>query len=90
MKTSVTAATNLSPETTPGFSGESELLIQFQSPDNSPVFQTTTAVIESEWTSRTHRERPTEDSPLSELALSPMSLSKEENVSLLSPPVHQR
>lgn len=91
MKTSVTAATNLSPETTPVLSSENEPLIRFQSTENSPILQTTTAVIESEWTSRTQRERLADEtdywrsscSAESELTLSPMSLAKQENMSLL-------
>lgn len=89
MKSSVTAATDLSPEGSPLLSGENEPLIGFQSTDNTPVTQTTTAVIESEWISRMGRNEPVDTwtssrNMQSELALSPLSLTTHDTTSLIS------
>jgi len=95
MKSSITAATDLSPEgRSPVLSGENVPLIDIKSADNTPTQQMTTAVIESEWMSRpvepSTRQvhfagisiKKTRIPSHSELALNPLSLATRDSSSL--------
>ncbi len=100
MKSSVTAATDLSPSEgrSPVLSGENVPLIDIESADNTPSPQMTTVVIESEWMSRTVEPstrqvhfagipRKSRITSHSELALNPLSLAAHDSssASLISP-----
>lgn len=99
MKSSVTAATDLSPSEgrSPVLSGENVPLIDIESADNTPSPQLTTVVIESEWMSeRTVETRQVHFAGIPrksripshpELALNPLSLAAHDSSSssLISP-----
>ncbi|EFX76420.1 hypothetical protein DAPPUDRAFT_322302 [Daphnia pulex] len=100
MKSSVTAATDLSPSEgrSPVLSGENVPLIDIESADNTPSPQLTTVVIESEWMSEKTVEtrqvhfagipRKSRIPSHPELALNPLSLAAHDSISsssLISP-----
>ena len=101
MKSSITAATELSPENSPLLSGENVPLIYSQSSEeNTPILHMTTAVIETEWMTADpscYEEQQSESwanprlPQSAELALSPMSLATTcgSTTSLIISPQHK-